>query len=134
MRSLTFLLASPSSSLATLLQAAETPAHIAAAVAAPERSAADRERDARDQPAEILTFAGVTPGMKVADVFGGGGYWTELLSRAVGPNGSVMLVNNAPYYNYGQKTSSRDSKRTGCRTSRRTVETADMKLGRPRST
>ena len=105
MRSLTLLsfaliLASP-----PLLAADDVPAHIAAAVAAPERSAADREHDARDRPAEILTFAGVQPGMKVADVFGGGGYWTELLSRAVGPGGSVLLVNNAPYYNYGQKDS-----------------------------
>lgn len=128
MRSLTLLslalvLASPP------LIAAETPAHIAAAVAAPERSAADRERDARDRPAEILAFAGVQPGMKVADVFGGGGYWTELLSRAVGPEGSVLLVNNAPYFNYGQKDiKPRFGNKRLPNTRIRTVETADMKL------
>jgi len=127
MRSLTLafalLLAAPP------LLAAETPAHIAAAIAAPERSAADRERDARDRPAEILTFAGVMPGMKTADVFGGGGYWTELLSRAVGPNGSVLLVNNAPYYSYGQKDlKPRFEKDRLPNTRIRTVETADMKF------
>ena len=53
------------------LQAADIPSNIAAAVASPERSAKDRERDARDKPAELLAFAGVKPGMKVADVFGG---------------------------------------------------------------
>ncbi len=83
--------------LAAPLQAAEIPDNIAKAVAAPERSAKDRERDARDKPAELLAFAGVKPGMKVADVFGAGGYWTELLARAVGPTGSATLVNNEGY-------------------------------------
>ena len=88
--------------LAAPLQAAEIPDNIAKAVAAPERSAKDRERDARDKPAELLAFAGVKPGMKVADVFGGGGYWTELLSRAVGPTGSATLVNNEGYANFAK--------------------------------
>lgn len=83
--------------LAAPLQAADIPDNIAKAVAAPERSAKDRERDARDKPAELLAFAGVKPGMKVADVFGGGGYWSELLARAVGPTGSATLVNNEGY-------------------------------------
>lgn len=121
--SLALVLASPP------LFAAEVPAHIAAAVAAPERSAADRERDARDRPAEVLAFAGVAPGMKVADVFGGGGYWSELLSRAVGPGGSVLLVNNAPYFNYGQKDlKPRFDKDRLPNVRMRTVETADMKF------
>jgi predicted methyltransferase len=90
-----FLLAAP-------LQAADIPDNIAKAVAAPERSAKDRERDARDKPAELLAFAGVEPGMNVADVFGGGGYWTELLSRAVGPTGSATLVNNEGYANFAK--------------------------------
>ena len=80
------------------LQAAEIPDDIAKAVAAPERSAKDRERDAYDKPAELLAFAGVKPGMKVADFFGGAGYWSELLARAVGPTGSVTLINNPGYF------------------------------------
>ncbi len=83
--------------VAAPLQAADIPDNIAKAVAAPERSAKDRERDAHDKPAELLAFAGVKPGMKVADVFGGGGYWSEIFSRAVGPTGSVTLVNNEGY-------------------------------------
>lgn len=83
--------------LAAPLQAAEIPDNIAKAVASPERSAKDRERDARDKPAELLAFAGVKPGEKVADVFGGGGYWSEILARAVGPTGSATLVNNEGY-------------------------------------
>src|ERR1700741_4711399 len=88
--------------LAPALQAADIPANIANSLAAPERSAKDRERDARDKPAELLHFAGVSEGMKVADVFGGGGYWSEILARAVGPSGSATLVNNVGYFNFAK--------------------------------
>lgn len=87
---------------APAIQAADIPAHIAAAIAAPERSAKDRDRDAYDKPAELLAFAGVKPGMQVADVFGGGGYWSEILARAVGPSGSATLVNNVGYFNFAK--------------------------------
>jgi predicted methyltransferase len=113
------------------LEAAEVPDYIAKAVAAPERSAKDRERDARDKPAELLAFAGLQPGMKVADVFGGGGYWSEILVRAVGPEGSVTLVNNAPYFNYGQEDlKARFGEGRLKEVKRRVVETADLDLGR----
>lgn len=116
---------------ATSLQAQQVPDYIAAAVAAPERSAKDRERDARDKPAELLTFAGLKPGMKVADVFGGGGYWSEILVRAVGPTGSVTLVNNAPYFNYAQEDlKARFGEGRLKEIKRRVVETANMDLGR----
>jgi predicted methyltransferase len=78
-------------------QAMAADASIQAAVANPERTAADRERDARDKPAEIMAFAGVKPGMTVVDLFAAGGYWSELLAGAVGPNGKVLAVNNVPY-------------------------------------
>ncbi|MEX0733009.1 MAG: methyltransferase domain-containing protein [Steroidobacteraceae bacterium] len=112
------------------LQAAEIPAPIAAAVAAPERSDKDRERDAREKPAELMAFTGVKPGMKVADVFGGGGYWTELFARAVGPSGSVTLVNNSPYWNLGKddlETRFTDSRLKNARP--RVVETRALDLG-----
>jgi predicted methyltransferase len=79
----------------TTLFAADVPTNITAAVTATERSNKDLERDVRDKPAELMAFTGITPGMKIADVFGAGGYWTELMSRAVGPKGHVLLVNNA---------------------------------------
>lgn len=88
--------------LAPALEAADIPANISAAVAAASRSDKDRERDAHDKPAELLAFAGVKPGMKTADVFGGGGYWSELLSLAVGPTGSTTLVNNEGYFNFAK--------------------------------
>lgn len=117
--------------LASPVLGADVPAHIAAAIAAPERSDKDRERDARDRPAEVMAFAGITQGMAIADVFGGGGYWTELLARAVGPDGSVTLVNNAPYLEFARediKTRFADDRLPGV--TRRTIETCDMKLGK----
>lgn len=69
----------------------------AQALAAPDRSDKDRERDAREHPAEVLAFAGFKPGMRIADLFGGGGYYSEILDHVVGPKGHVLLVNNPPY-------------------------------------
>ncbi len=122
---LTALLASPT------LQAADLPAApIAAAIAATERSDKDRERDQKDRPAEVMAFAGIRPGMAIADVFGGGGYWTELLARAVGPDGRVSLVNNSPYLNFAREDlKTRFVEGRLLNVTRRTVETCDMKLG-----
>ena len=65
------------------------PANIDAAITDPARPAADMARDADRLPAEVLTFAGVRPGSKVADLIPGGGYFTRLLSKSVGPGGKV---------------------------------------------
>ena len=54
-------------------------------LAAPSRSAADRERDARDKPAEVLALAKFKRGDTVADILAGGGYYSEILSGIVGP-------------------------------------------------
>jgi predicted methyltransferase len=72
------------------------PAGTAAAqqiVAAPDRSDADRALDAGRFPAETLAFFDIRPGMRVAELGAGGGYTTELLARAVGPNGRVYGQN-----------------------------------------
>jgi predicted methyltransferase len=68
-----------------------------AAVAHPGRPAADLRRDAVDDPADILRLTGIKPGMHVADVLAGGGYYSELLSYLVGPGGKVLLINNEAY-------------------------------------
>jgi predicted methyltransferase len=117
--------------LASPLQAAEIPDNVAKAVAAAERPAKDRERDARDKPAELLAFAGVKPGDSVADVFGGGGYWTELLSRAVAPGGSVTLVNNVGYFAF-DKDAIKERFKEGrlADVKQRVVETPAMGLGK----
>ncbi|WP_297511944.1 class I SAM-dependent methyltransferase [uncultured Caulobacter sp.] len=65
------------------------PANIAAALSDPSRPAADMVRDADRHPGEVLAFAGVRPGAKVADLIPGGGYFTRIFSKAVGPRGAV---------------------------------------------
>ena len=65
------------------------PANIAAALTSPARPAADMARDQDRMPGEVLTFAGVKPGAKVADLIPGTGYFTRLLAKSVGPKGVV---------------------------------------------
>ena len=62
-------------------------------IAAPDRSTADRQADKRRDPLPFLEFAGVRPGMKVLDMGAGGGYSTELMARAVAPDGIVYGQN-----------------------------------------
>lgn len=72
------------------------PPEIRAAVDAADRDPKDRELDAGRKPAELLAFAGIRPGMKVAELGAGGGYTTELLARAVGAEG-VVYGQNTPF-------------------------------------
>jgi predicted methyltransferase len=74
---------------------------IAAAIASPDRLTADREEDSWRKPQVVLEFLGARPGMTVIDVLAGGGYYTELLARTVGPTGHVIAYNNPPYAQFG---------------------------------
>ncbi|MET3667544.1 class I SAM-dependent methyltransferase [Caulobacter sp. 1776] len=65
------------------------PPYLAAALSDPSRPAADMVRDKDRSPGEVLAFAGVRPGAKVADLIPGGGYFTRIFSKAVGPRGHV---------------------------------------------
>jgi predicted methyltransferase len=76
----------------------------AAIVAAPDRSDADRVNDKRRNPVELFTFTGARPGMKVLDMFAGGGYSTELLARAVAPGGTVYSQSPADMSANARKT------------------------------
>jgi predicted methyltransferase len=66
-----------------------------AIVSSPDRLESDRALDAGRHPAALLDFVGARPGMKVAELMAGGGYTTELLARAVGPQGVVYGENPA---------------------------------------
>jgi len=67
---------------------------VATVLAQSDRSAADRALDARKQAADLLTFVDARPGMRVAELGCGNGYFTELLARAVGPDGVVLAHNS----------------------------------------
>jgi predicted methyltransferase len=67
-----------------------------AAVADKARPEADSKRDADRKPAEMLEFAGVKQGQTVVDLIPGGGYFTRIFSKAVGPKGTVYAVGGQP--------------------------------------
>jgi predicted methyltransferase len=83
--------------------AADSGKAVAAAIASADRPKDDRTQDERRHPVEVLAFVGVTPGMRVADMFSAGGYYTELLARAVGVKGQVIAYNNPSYAKFAEK-------------------------------
>jgi predicted methyltransferase len=93
------------------------------------RPAADSARDTLDHPAEMLRLAGIKPGMQVADVLAGDGYYSELLSYVVGPKGHVYLINNLAFDNWSQPALK--ERMAGGRltnVTQQTVDLNDMKL------
>lgn len=76
------------------------PALYSAALANPARPEADLARDADRKPAEVLEFFGIAPGMQVLDLFSGGGYYAEILSQLVGPDGHVVAHANKAYLKF----------------------------------
>jgi predicted methyltransferase len=87
---------------ATVAPAADIPAPIAAAVADSHRPSTDTDRDAARKPAEMLAFAGVKPGDTVLELLPGTGYFSRILSKAVGPKGHLYLATPDPKSGYAQ--------------------------------
>lgn len=87
----------PAGQTSSAEQAAATTASepLEARLANPDRPAEDRSRDASRKPAEVIAFLGIERGDRVLDLIAGGGYYTEVLSLAVGPEGSVSAQNPA---------------------------------------
>jgi ubiquinone/menaquinone biosynthesis C-methylase UbiE len=80
--------------------------------------------DARDRVGEaeaVIAFAGVAPGMSVADIGAGEGYYTVRLSRVVGPRGRVLAEDIVP--------STRD--RLALRVQREGLDNIAVRLGLP---
>lgn len=79
------------------LTAPAAEAGIAAAIGSSDRSSGDRDQDEFRHPNDVLQLIGARPGVHAIDVFSGGGYFTELLARVAGPQGSIVAYNNAAY-------------------------------------
>lgn len=69
--------------------ASSLPTYVTSAVNDAGRPDADKARDADRKPGEMVAFAGIKPGSKVADLIPGGGYFTRIFAKAVGPKGHV---------------------------------------------
>lgn len=74
------------------------PNHLAA-VADTTRPKRDTDRDALHKAPETLAYLDVRPGQVLVDLLPGGGYFTRLFSRAVGPQGKVYGVLAKPVGN-----------------------------------
>jgi predicted methyltransferase len=80
--------------------------------------------DARDRVGEAeaaIAFAGIAPGMSVADIGAGEGYYTARLSRSVGPRGRVLAEDIIPQV--------RD--RLALRVNRENLDNVGVRLGEP---
>ena len=64
-----------------------------AALSAPERSQENKARDAARKPIESVQFLGIKTGDTVVDMIAETGWFTEVLSAAVGPKGHVYMQN-----------------------------------------
>ena len=60
--------------------------------------ASEDERRSADETGQVFSLLGIKPGMRVADVGAGSGYYTMLLARAVGPHGEVFAQDITPAY------------------------------------
>jgi predicted methyltransferase len=67
------------------------PAYVTAAITDKARGD-DVNADARRKPAELMVFSGVKPGDTVVDLIPGGGYFTRIFAKIVGPAGHVYAV------------------------------------------
>jgi len=64
-----------------------------AALSGPDREVSDFARDSARKPVQVLEFLGVQAGMTVLDLYAAGGYYTFILSKAVGNDGTVYAQN-----------------------------------------
>ena len=65
------------------------PAYIARALDDPARPAPQKDKDANRKPGELIAFAGLKPGDRIADFVSGNAYFTRIFSRVVGMSGHV---------------------------------------------
>lgn len=66
------------------------PADFDAKLQDPARPQADKDRDEARKPRETMETLGVQEGWTVVDVSAGGGWFTHVISAAVGPGGKVI--------------------------------------------
>jgi len=68
-----------------------------------KRHPLDIKRDITSKSAAVMNFVNLSKGMVVADVLGGGGFYSELISQKVGSEGKVYLQNNKAWLPFSGK-------------------------------
>lgn len=68
------------------------PEYVDRAVNNAARPQRDRDRDINRRPAEVIAFAGIKPGDKIADLMPGGGYFTRIFCAIASDKGHVYAV------------------------------------------
>lgn len=61
-----------------------------------DRFSTEDARDRLGEAEQVMDLAGIAPGMRIADIGAGEGYYTVRLSRAVGPTGRVLAQDIQP--------------------------------------
>ncbi len=74
-----------------------TPARQVASIIS-DRWANEDQRERAGEAQRVMDFLHVQPGMSVADIGAGNGYYVERLSRRVGPSGRVLAQDVVPAY------------------------------------
>ena len=74
---------------------------VRAAMSSDGRLADDIARDSRSKPEAVIPLLHIEPGATVVDIFGSGGYYSELLAAVVGEDGEVWLHNNDGFEAWG---------------------------------
>src|SRR5205814_10204918 len=77
---------------------AKTPASISD----PARPAEDVARDAMRKPAEMLALSGIRAGDNVLELLPGGGYFTRIFSKEIGPTGPLFGAVPDPKGSYAE--------------------------------
>jgi predicted methyltransferase len=103
------------------------------AMSKPGRLESDIARDARSRPEAVIPLLGLKTGDRVADIFGGSGYYSELLAGIVGDEGEVILQNNRAYRQFvGEQLGKRFDGRNPGSITLLESEAGDLKLGKGR--
>ncbi len=116
----------------------EQVARMRTALAAPARPAEDKERDAVRKPIETVQFLGIKTGQTVIDVIAAGGWFTEVLSAAVGPSGKVLgaesrVLRLAPWFRREREAAQRPARQRQARARRARRERHRRAKRTPRS-
>jgi predicted methyltransferase len=75
---------------------AATEAKLKTALAGPQRSDANKARDAYRHPLETLKFFGLRQDMAVMEIWPGGGWWTEILAPVLKDKGRYVAAHFDP--------------------------------------